>query len=207
MRRIAPHLAPLRRGALVAALGAGGGLLLWGGGHSAYLAAWQQAQTSQALVAQQRQAREQALLAQHQVQSLNQRLIRAKDKGWIAAPQAGETPALGPRLSAAHYPGLVLQVTESRVLAQEAGWGLVSQAFHIHLPLRHEGQFLALLGQLQSPGAGLLRVQKCQVAWAAAPESELPVGEGPQRPKGTLEADCQVERLTLQARAPREEQP
>lgn len=207
MRRLAPCLAPLRRGALVAALGAGGGLLLWGGGHSAYLTARQQAQTSQALLAQQRQAQEQVLRAQHQAQSLNQRLIRAKDKGWIAAPQAEEAPSLGPRLSAAHYPSLILQATESRVLAQEAGWGLVSQAFHIHLPLRHEGQFLALLGQLQSSGAGLLRVQKCQVARAAAPESELPVGENLQRPKGTLEADCQVERLTLQARAPREGQP
>ena len=207
MRRFSPHLAPLRRGALVAALGAGGGLLLWGGGHSAYLAARQQAETSQALVAQQRQAQEQALLAQLQAQSLNQRLIRAKDKGWIAAPQAGEVPALGPRLSATRYPGLILQPTESRVLAQEAGWGLVSQAFHIHLPLRHEGQFLDLLGQLQSSGAGLLRVQKCQVAWASLPEPERPVGESLQRPMGTLEADCQVERLTLQARAPREGQP
>lgn len=207
MRRFVPQLAPLRRGALVAALGAGGGLLLWGGGHSAYLTAQQQAETSQALVTQQRQAQQQALQAQHQVQSLNQRLIRAKDKGWIAAPQAGAAPSLATRLSAARYPDLVLQPTESRVLAREAGWGLVSQGFHIHLPLRHEGQFLALLEQLQSPGAGLLRVQKCQVAWAAAPELEQPVGEDLQRPKGTLEADCQVERLTLQARAPREKQP
>lgn len=205
MRQLPPQFAALRRGILVALLGVGGGLMLWGGSHSAYLKAKDQAQASQAQVEQQGQARQRGIQAQKQNQLLAQRLSQAQGKGWITVSRPGEDRPLAPHLAPARYPGLTLRPAEPRFLAQEARWRLVSQSIQIHLPLRHEAQLLDLLEQLQSPGQGLLRVQNCQVAWAEPPEEGGLTGEPPQ--PGALAADCRVERLTLQAPPPGETSP
>lgn len=103
-----------------------------------------------------------------------------------------------------HLLGLDYEIQPQVALPQSgSGYAFMNSAMHVQIPLLHEDDLLRFVNSLQARAPAFVRVRNCRINRGGTPT--VNEGNQPDQLQAQLQADCQLDWITLQSEAERKQ--